>query len=129
MSAEARVPQDHPLWPVRRIVDDALRRLSPRFERLYVRWGQPWIAPEKPLRALLLQILYTIRSGGSSSSSSSTTSRVPLRVSVVVQDGDRPRQRTTPSQVTPKRVVEAVSNVHRSQEALCISDAGAGDQI
>jgi transposase len=39
-----------------------LRRLSPRFEQLYVQWGRPSIAPEKLLRALLLQILYTIRS-------------------------------------------------------------------
>jgi transposase len=62
VSAEARVPHDHPLRPVRRIVDDALRRLSPRFDRLYVRWGRPSIAPEKLLRALLLQILYTVRS-------------------------------------------------------------------
>jgi transposase len=62
VSAEARVPPDHPLRPVRRIVDDALRQLSPRFERLYVRWGRPSIAPEKLLRALLLQHLYTIRS-------------------------------------------------------------------
>jgi transposase len=62
VAAEARVPADHPLRPVRRIVDDALRRLSPRFERLYVRWGRPSIAPEKLLRALLLQILYTVRS-------------------------------------------------------------------
>src|SRR5687768_215762 len=62
VSADARVPADHPLRLVRRIVDDALRRLSPRFERLYVRWGRPSIAPEKLLRALLVQILYTIRS-------------------------------------------------------------------
>ena len=62
VSAEARVPADHPLRPVRRLVDEALRRLSPRFERLYVRWGRPSIAPEKLLRALLVQILYTIRS-------------------------------------------------------------------
>ena len=62
VSAEARVPPDHPLRPVRRIVDEALRRLSPQFERLYVRWGRPSIAPEKLLRALLVQILYTIRS-------------------------------------------------------------------
>jgi transposase len=62
VSAEARVPPDHPLRPLRAIVDDALRRLSPRFERLYVRWGRPSIAPEKLLRALLLQHLYTIRS-------------------------------------------------------------------
>lgn len=62
VSAEARVPQDHPLRPVRLIVDAALRRLSPRFEKLYVRFGRPSIAPEKLLRALLLQVLYTIRS-------------------------------------------------------------------
>jgi transposase len=62
ISADARVPADHPLRPLRFIVDDALRRLSPRFERLYVRWGRPSIAPEKLLRALLLQHLYTIRS-------------------------------------------------------------------
>jgi hypothetical protein len=129
VSAEARAPQDHPLRPVRRIVDDSLRRLSPRFERLYVRWGQPSIAPEKLLRALLPQILYTIRSGGSSSSSSRYNLQGPVRVSVVVLDGDRPRQRTARSQVTPKRVVKAVSNLHISQVALCISAAGAGDPI
>lgn len=62
VSAEARVPADHPLRPVRQIVDAALRRLSPQFEKLYVRFGRPSIAPEKLLRALLLQVLYTIRS-------------------------------------------------------------------
>ena len=39
-----------------------MRRLSPRFDTLYVRLGRPSIAPEKLLRALLLQVLYTIRS-------------------------------------------------------------------
>jgi transposase len=62
ISAEARVPADHPLRPLRAVVDGALRRLSPRFEKLYVRFGRPSIAPEKLLRALLLQVLYTIRS-------------------------------------------------------------------
>jgi transposase len=62
VSAEARVPADHPLRPVRVIVDAALRRLSPRFETIYVRFGRPSIAPEKLLRALLLQVLYTVRS-------------------------------------------------------------------
>jgi transposase len=62
VSAEARVPADHPLRPVRAIVDAALRRLSPRFDTLYVAFGRPSIAPEKLLRALLLQVLYTIRS-------------------------------------------------------------------
>ena len=62
VSAEARVPPDHPLRPVRGIVEAALRRLSPRFDTLYVKFGRPSIAPEKLLRALLLQVLYTIRS-------------------------------------------------------------------
>jgi transposase len=62
VSAEARVPADHPLRPLRELVNDVLRRLSPRFDALYVDWGRPSIAPEKLLRALLLQVLYTIRS-------------------------------------------------------------------
>jgi transposase len=62
VSAEARVPAEHPLRRVRTVVDEVLRRLSPEFDRLYVRWGRPSIAPEKLLRALLLQQLYTIRS-------------------------------------------------------------------
>lgn len=62
VSADARVPADHPLRRVRTVVDEVLRRLSPEFDRLYVRWGRPSIAPEKLLRALLLQQLYTIRS-------------------------------------------------------------------
>ena len=48
--------------PIRRITDRALARLSPRFGTLYVNFGRPSIAPEKLLRALLLQALYTIRS-------------------------------------------------------------------
>jgi transposase len=62
VSAETRVPAEHPLRGVRTMVDEALRRLSPELDRLYVRWGRPSIAPEKLLRALLLQQLYTIRS-------------------------------------------------------------------
>lgn len=62
VSAEARVPADHPLRPLRRMVDDALRRLSSRFERLYATTGRPSIAPEKLLRASVLQMLYSIRS-------------------------------------------------------------------
>lgn len=62
VSAETRVPADHPLRQVRTVVDEVLRRLSPEFDGLYVRWGRPSIAPEKLLRALLLQQLYTIRS-------------------------------------------------------------------
>jgi len=62
VSLEERVPQDHPLRAVRRITDRALEHLSPRFDILYVKFGRPSIPPEKLLRALLLQALYTIRS-------------------------------------------------------------------
>ena len=44
------------------MVGEALAELSPRFSRLYAKRGRPSIAPEKLLRALLLQVLYTIRS-------------------------------------------------------------------
>jgi transposase len=62
VSLEERVPQDHPLRAIRRITDRALERLSPRFGTLYVQFGRPSIPPEKLVRALLLQALYTIRS-------------------------------------------------------------------
>ena len=62
VSLEDRVPQDHPLRAIRRITDRALERLSPRFGSLYIKFGRPSIPPEKLLRALLLQALYTIRS-------------------------------------------------------------------
>ena len=62
LSPEERVPADHPLRPIRRMTDAALHRLSPRFERLYSDMGRPSIAPEKLLRALLVQALYTVRS-------------------------------------------------------------------
>ncbi len=60
---EERVPQDHPLRAIRQRVDWALGRISPELGRIYARgMGRPSIAPEKLLRALLLQVLYTIRS-------------------------------------------------------------------
>jgi transposase len=62
VSPERRVPPDHPLRPIRRMVDIALHGLSRSFGRMYVDWGRPSIAPEKLLRALLLQVLYSIRS-------------------------------------------------------------------
>ena len=62
VSPEQRVPADHPLRPIRRIVDAALARLSTEFEALYIDFGRPSIPPEQLLRALLLQVLYTIRS-------------------------------------------------------------------
>jgi len=62
ITPEARVRADHPLRPIRRMTDAALARLSPRFDRLYSTMGRPSIPPEKLLRALLLQLLYSIRS-------------------------------------------------------------------
>jgi transposase len=62
ISAEKRVPEDHPLRMVRAMVDVALRNMGPQFEAMYARVGRPSIAPEKLLRALLLQVLYTVRS-------------------------------------------------------------------
>ena len=62
VSMEARIPTDHPLRAMRDLMDAALRELSPRFALMYAKTGRPSIAPEKLLRAQLLQILYTIRS-------------------------------------------------------------------
>jgi transposase len=62
VSLEARIPEDHPLRAMREMTDAALKKLSRRFSRMYAKTGRPSIAPEKLLRALLLQILYTIRS-------------------------------------------------------------------
>src|SRR5574338_1425968 len=62
LSPEERVPATHPLRPIRQYVDTALTALSPQLERLYARTGRPSIAPEKLLRAILLQVLYSIRS-------------------------------------------------------------------
>lgn len=62
ISAEQRVPQEHPLRAIRAMADAALGELGPRFEAIYATNGRPSIPPEKLLRALLLQVLYTVRS-------------------------------------------------------------------
>src|SRR5258708_6332590 len=62
VTPEARVRADHPLRPIRRMTDAALQRFSSRFDALCSTTGRPSIPPEKLLRALLLQILYSIRS-------------------------------------------------------------------
>jgi len=62
ISPEQRVPADHPLRALRTMVDGAMVELSPEFARLYSPVGRPSIAPEKLLRALLLQVLYSVRS-------------------------------------------------------------------
>jgi transposase len=62
LSPEQRVRKDHPLRAVRTMVDEVLRWLSAQFDRMYASEGRPSIAPEKLLRAQLLQMLYSIRS-------------------------------------------------------------------
>src|SRR5881409_644911 len=62
LSPEQRVPQDHPLRAIRKFSDAVFAELSPQFDKLYARMGRPSIAPEKLLRALLLQVLYSVRS-------------------------------------------------------------------
>src|SRR5215218_9623389 len=62
LSAEQRVPPDHPLRAIRALVDDVLRDMSREFDRLYALVGRPSVPPERLLRAQLLQIFYSIRS-------------------------------------------------------------------
>src|SRR5487761_724532 len=62
VSPETRIPKTHPLRSVRVLVDRALATLEPRFQAMYAAVGRPSIAPEKLLRASLLQIFYSIRS-------------------------------------------------------------------
>jgi len=59
---EARVRADHPLRPIREIANAALATLSTDFAALYPGLGRPSIAPEKLLRAMLLQAFYSLRS-------------------------------------------------------------------
>src|SRR3954447_9385062 len=59
---EDRVPSHHPLRLIRRVVNDVLAALDGEFANLYAAEGRPSIAPERLLRALLLQGFYTIRS-------------------------------------------------------------------
>ena len=62
LSPEERVPVTHPLRPIRQYVDTALTALSPQLATRYAHTVRPSIAPEKLLRALLLQVLYSLRS-------------------------------------------------------------------
>jgi transposase len=61
-SPESLVPHDHPLRAIRPLVNAALEHLSPAFQTIYAQDGRPSIAPERLLRALLLQALFTVRS-------------------------------------------------------------------
>ena len=62
LSPDALVPRDHPLRAIQQLVNAALEKLSPRFSKLYATGGRASIAPEKLLRALLLQAFYGVRS-------------------------------------------------------------------
>ncbi len=62
ISPERRVPEDHPLRPIREMVNLVLKDMSRSFARIYAREGRPSIPPEHLLRALLLQVLYSVRS-------------------------------------------------------------------
>ena len=62
VSPEERVPPKHPLRPIRAMIAEALAQMDRRFEKLYSQTGRPSIAPERLIRALLLQVLYSIRS-------------------------------------------------------------------
>jgi transposase len=59
---EQRIPASHPLRRIRALVDQALGALGPQFDALYAAGGRPSIPPEQLLRALLLEVLFTIRS-------------------------------------------------------------------
>ncbi len=62
ISPEQRVRSDHPLRPIRTMVDEILKLLSPQFNKMYAKVGRPSIPPEQLLRAQLLQMLYSVRS-------------------------------------------------------------------
>jgi transposase len=58
---EERIPAHHPLRKIRRVVNDALASMDAEFDRLYAADGRPSIAPERLLRASLIQILFSAR--------------------------------------------------------------------
>jgi transposase len=62
VSLEARVPAEHPLRAMRVLLDEALASMSQDFDRLYAAGGRASIPPERLVRALTLQVLYSIRS-------------------------------------------------------------------
>src|SRR5450432_1790548 len=62
VAMEERIPKSHPLRGMRALVDEVLKGMSKEFDALYAKVGRPSIAPERLLRALLLQAFYSIRS-------------------------------------------------------------------
>jgi transposase len=75
---EQRVPAKHPLRVIKAIVDDVLRSLDADFERLYEGSGRQSIAPERLLRASLLQAFYSVRSEASAHGADRLQPLVPL---------------------------------------------------
>lgn len=62
VAIDARIPTDHPLRAMKQLLEPVVAELAPRFATMYAEGGRPSIPPEQLLRALLLQVLYTIRS-------------------------------------------------------------------
>jgi transposase len=62
VSPESVVPQNHPLRPIKRLLDEVLRNLAPLFDEMYSEIGRPSIPPERLLKAKVLQALFTLRS-------------------------------------------------------------------
>ena len=62
VSLDERVPADHPLRPIRKTVDEILRGMAKEFDGMYAKTGRPSVPPERLLRAVLLQVFYTVRS-------------------------------------------------------------------
>jgi len=62
VAIDARIPADHPLRTMKHLLEPVLAELAPRFATMYAEGGRPSIPPEQLLRALLLQVLYTVRS-------------------------------------------------------------------
>ena len=62
VNLEERVPKDHPLRTIKAVVDEALKRLSPEFDRMYSKVGRASVPPERLLKASLLISLYSVRS-------------------------------------------------------------------
>ena len=61
-SLEERVRADHPLRPIRMMVDETVKAMDKRFDEIYGADGRKSIPPERLLRALLIQMLYSVRS-------------------------------------------------------------------
>src|SRR5665213_2733990 len=62
VTLEQRIPSDHPLRSIRGMTDRALERMNGKFDDLYSATGRPSIAPERLIRGLLLEVLYSVRS-------------------------------------------------------------------